>query len=78
MSQNYDRRKFLAGLLQFPPATMLLGLVGPVKLLAAEGGDEYDPTEHYYAMGIRVEECIGCGKCVQACKLENDVPEEPF
>uniref|UniRef100_A0A7J2TJ78 4Fe-4S dicluster domain-containing protein n=1 Tax=Archaeoglobus fulgidus TaxID=2234 RepID=A0A7J2TJ78_ARCFL len=27
-----------------------------------------------YAMLIDVEKCIGCGKCVIACKLENNVP----
>ncbi len=80
MPKTYERREFLAELLKFPPATILLGVIGPVKLLAAAGTDEdgYEPTEHYYAMGIRVEECIGCGKCVRACKLENDVPDEPF
>ncbi len=77
MGKTYQRREFLAELLNFPGATILLGVVGPVKLLAAEG-DSYDPTEHYYAMGIDVEKCIGCGKCVEACKLENDVPDEPF
>ena len=29
-------------------------------------------------MGIRVDKCIGCGRCVYACKKENNVPEEPF
>ena len=29
-------------------------------------------------MGIQVDKCIGCGKCVEACKLENNVPKEPF
>lgn len=29
-----------------------------------------------YAMVIDVERCIGCGKCVIACKIENHVPEE--
>jgi Fe-S-cluster-containing dehydrogenase component len=28
-------------------------------------------------MGIDVSKCIGCGQCVAACKIENDVPEEP-
>jgi Fe-S-cluster-containing dehydrogenase component len=29
-------------------------------------------------MGIQIEKCIGCGKCVEACKIENDVPMEPY
>jgi Fe-S-cluster-containing dehydrogenase component len=29
-------------------------------------------------MGIQVSKCIGCGRCVEACKQENDVPAEPF
>jgi Fe-S-cluster-containing dehydrogenase component len=29
-------------------------------------------------MGIQINKCIGCGRCVEACKDENDVPREPF
>jgi len=75
MPKTYERREFLAELAKLPCATLLLGVVGPVKALA---DDAYQATEHYYAMGIQLDKCIGCGKCVEACKVENDVPEEPF
>jgi len=42
----------------------------------AEGA--YDPSRHYYGMGIEIDKCIGCSRCVEACKAENDVPREPF
>jgi len=29
-------------------------------------------------MGVDLEKCIGCGKCAEACKIENKVPKEPF
>jgi Fe-S-cluster-containing dehydrogenase component len=45
---------------------------------ARAGTGDYDPRGHYYGMGIQVEKCIGCGKCVEACKEENNVPREPF
>ncbi|MBI4445289.1 MAG: 4Fe-4S dicluster domain-containing protein [Acidobacteria bacterium] len=38
----------------------------------------YDPDNHLYGMGIEVSKCIGCGKCIEACKTENNVPQEPF
>lgn len=41
-------------------------------------GDKYNPQEHRYGMGINVDRCIGCGRCIDACKKENDVPDEPF
>lgn len=31
-----------------------------------------------YGMAIEIDKCIGCGKCVEACKIENNVPKEPF
>ncbi|MEE8335318.1 MAG: 4Fe-4S dicluster domain-containing protein [Candidatus Neomarinimicrobiota bacterium] len=31
-----------------------------------------------FGMGIQIEKCIGCGRCVTACKIENNVPKEPF
>ena len=34
----------------------------------------YDATKHWWAMLLDVDRCIGCGKCVRACKEENDVP----
>jgi len=38
----------------------------------------YNPREHYYGMGVDIDRCIGCGRCVEACKKENDVPQKPF
>jgi Fe-S-cluster-containing dehydrogenase component len=35
-------------------------------------------AEHYWAMTIDIEKCIGCGNCVRACAAENDVPEGHF
>ena len=77
MPKTYERREFLADLVKFPCATLLLGVSGPIKALAS-AGDEYQASEHRYAMGVQIEKCIGCGKCVEACKIENDVPMEPY
>ena len=70
-----DRRAFfqkfsLAG-------KVLMGIV------ALEGGEaaaegEYNADKHYYGMGVDVDKCIGCGRCADACKTENDVLREPF
>ncbi len=38
----------------------------------------YNPKEHRYGMGIDIEKCIGCGRCADACKNENNVLREPF
>jgi len=73
------RRAFLADLTAVCAGTPLL--LGLVKLSDAaavpQGGGAYDASEHWYGMGVDVERCIGCARCVVACKTENDVPVEP-
>jgi Fe-S-cluster-containing dehydrogenase component len=48
-------------------------IAGTVDELAGAPG-----SEHWWAMTIDIERCIGCGNCVRACKTENDLSLEPF
>ena len=80
-STRLDRRDFLSKSLLAPAALLVVLQNGPSdKVAAAETppAAAYDPTRHNYAMGIDPGKCIGCGRCVEACKTENDVPREPF
>ena len=45
--------------------------------LRTAGNSRY-PGSPWYGMAIDIEKCIGCGKCVEACSLENDVPAEHY
>ncbi len=82
-----NKREFLKGLILFLPAGGTLGALAAqvgaketgAKEAAPKPGDKaYDPGSHYYGMGIEIDKCIGCNRCVEACKVENDVPQEPF
>jgi len=63
-----------------------LGLLAATREIALGGkssppfpkGSSYDWTAHQYAMLIDLQRCIGCGRCAEACKLENNVPREPI
>jgi len=35
---------------------------------------DYDWTKHRWAFGVDATKCIGCLRCVEACKRENHVP----
>jgi Fe-S-cluster-containing dehydrogenase component len=39
---------------------------------------KYKAAEHYWAMSIDIDKCIGCGNCVAACAKENGVPDGYF
>jgi Fe-S-cluster-containing dehydrogenase component len=87
-----NKRNFLKGLILFFPAGGVLGALAgrldaketaPAKTGTADaapkpGPKAYDPKAHYYGMGIEIDKCIGCNRCVEACKTENNVPQEPF
>jgi Fe-S-cluster-containing dehydrogenase component len=73
-----DRREFLKKCCAAGPVLLVVGpVVGPPQD-EADQADQYDPTEHYYGMAIDVTKCIGCGRCVEACAVENSVPPAFF
>lgn len=72
-----ERRDFLKNL------CLVVSAGGIVGGLSADAwgliiNKDYDTSKHNYGMGIDIDKCIGCGRCMQACKMENDVPNEPF
>jgi len=79
--ESQDRRTFLRTAL--PAPLLLLAVAGKVDTAGtteteADKKPAYQATEHNYAMAIDPIKCIGCGRCAEACKVENDVPREPF
>jgi Fe-S-cluster-containing dehydrogenase component len=78
VSPEASRRDFLADLLKWSCGAAMVAICGP---LAAQveppgGGAEAEPRS--FGMGIQIDRCIGCGRCVDACKSENEVLREPF
>ena len=64
-------------------ARLLAGALSGSGVETARAADEtapadgYDPSAHSWAFAVDTTTCIGCGRCVEACKHENHVPEEP-
>ena len=78
-SAPLSRRKFLMICSKALPLTGLFFFpLAANQLLFGQEIEKYDPTQHDYAMGIDIHKCIGCGRCADACKKENDVPREPY
>jgi len=78
MSGLMNRRTFLRTLLATVlRAGALVGLFGSGSVRAAvKNGGQAEKKR--YGMGIDIDKCIGCGRCMEACKTENNVPREPF
>lgn len=78
MAKERKRREFLLEAMKLPCSVLLLSVTAPLETLARMGGEEQSDADRSYGMGIQVDKCIGCGRCVEACKVENDVIKEPF
>jgi len=81
------RRGFLRGLgrtAAVAAAAATAGTGGVMRQAAAKGEaaaaqksfptPDYDWTKHRWAFGVDATKCIGCLRCVDACKRENAVP----
>jgi tetrathionate reductase subunit B len=76
---SVDRREFLVSSGKFILLTAGAARAWDAVLAGEpEKAPNYKLTDHWWAMAIDVEKCIGCGNCVRACKEENGVPQEPF
>ncbi len=79
---NLARRHLLIWLLKGAAwlVTLLIGgrffLPGSRAEAAAQSfpTQDYDWDKHRWAFGVDATRCIGCNKCVEACKIENNVP----
>ena len=71
-----SRRDFLKNTLKTTLASALplstLRLLSPAEVKAYTG----DSSMRWVFL-VDTEKCIGCGLCVKACKLENEVPYDP-
>ncbi len=71
------RRDFLKTFTEkVPKLAMAISVLAAADFLTAQENGAYNPEEHNYGMGIDIHKCIGCGRCADACKNENDVPRE--
>ncbi len=58
--------------------TLMAGVLGRTSVRFRAAEQDSDMGVGHYGMGIQVDKCIGCGRCTEACKEENDVPADPF
>lgn len=71
------RRKFLAKVGAAAAAGVAGASMAKRDRSALGGGFPargYDWNKHQWAFGVDATKCIGCLRCVEACKIENDVP----
>ena len=59
------------------PAAIVSKLTAPKTASADAPPPNYNPKAHEWVFIVDTARCIGCGRCVRACKEENRVPMDP-
>ena len=90
-NKKKSRREFLIASAALAGGFISLTLLKPFSALgddadkvdikegaAGSGADALTKKDYWYGFGFDIEKCIGCGKCADACKKENNVSTEPF
>ena len=67
----------LGGIIVYGNFPLLSRDLFPQEIRQKIGLDKSTAENHTLRFVVDITKCIGCGKCVKACKLENDVPLEP-
>ncbi len=75
-NENVSRRDFLRKSSMFAGGVLFVSLLNPYKVVYASKKPK--GKGKWYGIAIDIEKCIGCASCARACKIENDVPNEPF
>ena len=77
VKENQSRRKFIrnAGMTL---GTLLVTSAIPSFIALLFAANKPKGKGVWYGIAIDIEKCIGCGNCAKSCKIENDVPQEPF
>ncbi len=73
-----SRRNFLRKSATVAGTLLATSALNPFDAIVFAAAEPEDKTKPWYGVAINIEKCIGCGMCAKACKLENNVPEEPF
>lgn len=75
---NASRRSFLKKSAAIAGTILATSAMKPFTAIIFAANEPDDPTKPWYGIGIDIKKCIGCGMCAKSCKLENNVPQEPF
>jgi len=77
-----SRREFLKNVLAGTVGATVLMVTGPGVAAMRRGmlpeGENIPKAEHHWIYVVDINNCIGCGNCVRACKRENNVPDTVF
>lgn len=72
------RRDFLKSTTVVGGVALAASLLVPFDAILIASEDPKDSSKIWWGYIIDIDKCIGCGRCANACKNENDVPREPF